>query len=101
MQLVLTVARAVKCLLSLRKASQLDVQIVSKRTDLREALVDEMEIGAETEEDLVETEDLIIEIAGQEKCTRQNVQTVVRIVKCRSSQQAKSQFIVEIVLINN
>tara|TARA_Y100000310_G_scaffold71241_1_gene67077 strand:+ start:19156 stop:19440 length:285 start_codon:yes stop_codon:yes gene_type:complete len=94
MQPVLIVARPVKCLSSLPKASQLDVQIVSIRTNLKEAL-------AETEEDLAVIEDSIIGIVDLERCTRQLAQIVGKNAKFLLSQLAKSRFIVGIVLISN
>jgi hypothetical protein len=99
MQPVLIVARPVKCLSNLRKVSQLDVQIVSTRTNLKEALVAEMETEAEIEAET--EEDSVAETIDLEKCIRQNVLIVEMNVKSLSSQQARSQSIVEIVLISN
>ena len=101
-QPVLTVVRHVKCPSSLHKVNQLDVQIVSTRTNLREVLVAEMATEAETEVVLAVTEavteDSIVETVGPEKCIKQNVPAVETNAKCHSNQLAKSQFIVEIAL---
>ena len=95
---VLTAVKDVKFLSSLHKVNQLDVQIVSTKTNLNEVLVAEMVTEAEDEEDLAVIEDSIIETADQEKCIRQNVLTVETNVKYHSSQLARSQSIVEIAL---
>ena len=97
-QPVLTVELHVKCPSNLHKVNQLDVQIVSNLTDLKEVSV-ETEIT--TEEDLAVIEDSITETADQEKCIRQNVLTVEMNVKYHSSLLAKSQSIVEIALTSN
>ena len=82
MQPVLTVERPVRSLSNLHKVNQLDVRIVSTKTNLKEVSV---ETGAETGEDLAVIEDSIIETADQEKCIKQLVLIVEMNVKYHSN----------------
>jgi len=122
MQLVEIVEKTVRFHLSQDKTNQFIVTTVSKTTNQQETTVAEADLADVAVEDMVETavaEDLEeIEMADvvpedmaettvaeadleetdlQERCTKQNVQTVEKNVKFHSNQMEKNQFIVTTV----
>jgi len=123
MQLVEIVEKIVRFHLSQDKTNQFIVTTVSKTTNQQETTVAEADLADVAVEDMVETavaEDLEeIEMADvvpedmaettvavaedleetdlQERCTKQNVQTVEKNVKFHSNQMEKNQFIVTTV----
>jgi hypothetical protein len=123
MQLVEIAEKIVRFHLSQDKTNQFIVTTVSKTTNQQETTVAEADLADVAVEDMVETavaEDLEeIEMADvvpedmaettvavaedleetdlQERCTKQNVQTVEKNVKFHSNQMEKNQFIVTTV----
>ena len=114
MQLVEIVEKNVRFHLSQDKTNQFIVTTVSKITNQQEVTVAEADlVDAAVAADMVEVETVdeepadMVEIAVvaedleetdlQEKCTKQNVQTVEMNVKFHSNQTEKNQFIVTTV----
>jgi len=72
---------------NLQKESQLDVTIVFEKTNHKDLMIEAVSITTTIEDSTID----------QEICTKQRVLIVRTNVKCRSSLQKVSQFIVKIV----